>query len=166
MLGDVARLVHPDALARHITLLFDAPPGLPSVQGDRVQLQQVLLNLIQNGMDAIGAEDGRARTVTVTARRSARDTLEISVVDSGSGIPAGDEQQVFDPFFTTKKAGIGLGLSISRSIVEAHGGHLRGENNPAGGATFRFTLPVARGSAGPALKAPGHEVWQAVAGPD
>jgi two-component system sensor kinase FixL len=145
MLGDVARLLRPDALARHITLLFDAPPGLPSVQGDRVQLQQVLLNLIQNGMDAIGTEDGRARTVAVTARRSARETLEISVADSGSGIPAGEEHQIFGPFFTTKKAGIGLGLSISRSIVEAHGGHLHCENNPGGGATFRFTLPVARG---------------------
>ena len=145
MLGDVARLLRPDAVARHITLLFDAPPGLPSVQGDRVQLQQVLLNLIQNGMDAIGPENAAARTVAVTARRAAPETLEISVADSGCGIPAGEENQVFDPFFTTKKAGIGLGLSISRSIVEAHGGRLQGENNAAGGATFRFTLPVARG---------------------
>jgi two-component system sensor kinase FixL len=79
----------------------------------------------------------------VTARRTAASKLEISVADTGGGIPDDQAHRVFDPFFTTKAAGIGLGLSISRSIVEAHGGSLRAENNTDGGATFRFTLPVA-----------------------
>jgi PAS domain S-box-containing protein len=144
MLGDVVRLLRPDAAARHIALPLDVPRDVPPVQGDRVQLQQVLLNLIQNGMDALGPEGAGDRTVAVYARRAEPDFLEVSVADTGTGIAAGEEGKLFDPFFTTKAAGIGLGLSISRSIVEAHGGRMSAENNAGGGATFRFTLPIAR----------------------
>ena len=143
MLDDVATLLRPDAAARHVALEIDAPPDLPRLRGDRVQLQQVLLNLILNGMDAIGAKGGDRRGVAVTARRQGPDTLAFSVADTGTGIAAAQIDRVFDPFFTTKTTGIGMGLSISRSIVEAHRGRLWVENNAEGGATFRFTLPVA-----------------------
>jgi PAS domain S-box-containing protein len=143
MLDDVAALLRPDAAARHIALEIDVPPDLPQLKGDRVQLQQVLLNLILNGMDALGTTVGNGRKVAVTARREGRDLLAFSVADTGTGISAAQIDRVFDPFFTTKTTGIGMGLSISRSIVEAHGGRLWAENNAQCGATFRFTLPVA-----------------------
>jgi signal transduction histidine kinase len=108
-----------------------------------VQLQQVLLNLILNGMDAVGSDAANGRRVAVAARREGRDTLAFSVADTGTGIPSARIERVFDPFFTTKASGIGMGLSISRSIVESHGGRIWAENNAEGGATFRFTLPVA-----------------------
>ena len=146
MLDDVATLLRPDAAARHIAFEIDVPPDLPRARGDRVQLQQVLLNLILNGMDAIGAKGGDRRRVAVTARRQAPDTLEFSVADTGTGVAAGQIDHVFDPFFTTKTTGIGMGLSISRSIVEAHRGRLWVENNAEGGATFRFRLPVEVGA--------------------
>jgi signal transduction histidine kinase len=143
VLGDVATLLRPDAAARHVAMQYDVAPDLPPVHGDRVQLQQVLLNLVLNAMDALRSEGGPNRTVAVTARQEGPGTLEISVADTGTGIPAGQIERVFDPFFTTKTTGIGMGLSISRSIVEAHGGRLWAENNAQCGATFRFTLPVA-----------------------
>jgi len=143
MLDDVAALLRPDAMARHIALDMDVPPDLPRLRGDRVQLQQVLLNLILNGMDAVGSDAANGRRVAVAARREGRDTLAFSVADTGTGIPSARIERVFDPFFTTKASGIGMGLSISRSIVESHGGRIWAENNAEGGATFRFTLPVA-----------------------
>jgi len=143
MLDDVAALLRPDAMARHIALDIDVPPDLPRLRGDRVQLQQVLLNLILNGMDAVGSDAANGRRVAVAARREGRDTLAFSVADTGTGIPSARIERVFDPFFTTKASGIGMGLSISRSIVESHGGRIWAENNAEGGATFRFTLPVA-----------------------
>jgi signal transduction histidine kinase len=106
-----------------------------------VQLQQVLLNLLLNGMDAIGAGD--RRRIAVTVRRDGAGALAFDIADTGTGIERAHLERVFEPFFTTKASGIGMGLSISRGIVEAHGGHLTAENNAEGGATFRFTLPVA-----------------------
>lgn len=144
MLDDVATLLRPDAAARHIALEFSVPPDLPRLLGDRVQLQQVLLNLILNGLDAVGAEGAGTRRVAVTTRRLDFGALEFSVADSGCGIAPERMERIFDPFFTTKTTGIGMGLSISRSIVEAHGGHLWADNNPQGGATFRFTVRTDR----------------------
>jgi C4-dicarboxylate-specific signal transduction histidine kinase len=109
VLGDVATLVGPDAAARHVAMQLEVAPGLPPVHGDRVQLQQVLLNLILNAMDALRSEGDRHRTVAVTARREGPETLEISVADTGCGIPAAQIDRVFDPFFTTKTTGIGMG---------------------------------------------------------
>jgi two-component system sensor kinase FixL len=141
MIDDVATLLRPDAAARHVTLDIDVAPALPKVQGDRVQLQQVLLNLILNGMDAIG--DGDRRRIGVTVHRQGDGFLAFTVADTGSGIEPAHLQRVFEPFFTTKASGIGMGLSISRSIVETHGGDVVVANNAEGGATFGFTLPVA-----------------------
>ena len=110
------------------------------VLADRVQIQQVLVNLLRNGLDAM--ETAERRELTVASRLSKPGVLEIAVSDSGSGISPDALARLFDPFFTTKAAGLGVGLSISRGIVEAHGGHMWAENNPDGGATFRFTLPL------------------------
>jgi len=142
LLADVAMLLRPDAAVRHVGLEFGVPADLPAVRGDQVQIQQVLLNLILNGMDSLEGLNDRPRSVTVTARRDGSKSVEISVSDSGRGIAADHFDRIFEPFYTTKSKGIGMGLSISRGLVEAHGGHLWAENS-AIGATFRFTLPVA-----------------------
>jgi two-component system, LuxR family, sensor kinase FixL len=119
------------------------PAGLPPVSGDRVHLQQVLLNLILNGMDVLGGIPAQDRRVTVRARHNGDPAVEIAVSDSGPGIPADQLARVFDPFFTTKEHGMGMGLAISRTIIAAHGGELWAENNDGRGATFRFTLKTA-----------------------
>ena len=124
-----------------VALKFDFDPNSDSVLTDRVQVQQVLVNLFRNALDAM-AESPR-RELAVTTRRAAGDMIEIAVSDTGPGFAENAQSQLFQPFFTTKKAGMGVGLSISRTIVEAHGGQMQAETNGAGGATFRFTLPVA-----------------------
>ena len=111
--------------------------------GDPIQIQQVVLNLLLNAMDA-AADSGRGRTVKVAVRRAGRAGVEVSVSDAGCGIPSGLEEKLFEPFFTTKPGGMGMGLSIARSIVAAHGGRIWAANNPDGGATLRFVLPVER----------------------
>jgi PAS domain S-box-containing protein len=147
LVGDVASLARADAAARQVKLDVDVPGGLPLVRGDRVHLQQVLLNLILNGMDALNEVSRQERHVSVTARLDGAQTVEIAVSDTGHGIPADKLAHVFDPFFTTKPNGIGMGLPISRTIIEAHGGRLWAENNNGGGAAFRFTLPIAEEAA-------------------
>jgi len=143
VLGDVGKLLRSDAMARHVTLHLDVPPRLPPVHGDRVQIQQVLLNLVLNAMDALEGVRTPRRTITVAARPDGRASVEISVADSGRGIAPDQLARIFEPFFTTKSKGIGMGLSISRSIIESHGGRLWAENRAPEGATFRFTLPIA-----------------------
>jgi two-component system sensor kinase FixL len=118
------------------------PRDLPAVLGDRIHLQQVLLNLISNAMDAIDEAAHKRRSIVVTALRAGKETVEIAVIDTGAGIPKGQSEQIFGSFFTTKATGMGMGLSISRTLVEAHGGRLWAENVEGGGATLRFTLPV------------------------
>ncbi|HEY1942592.1 MAG TPA: PAS domain S-box protein [Roseiarcus sp.] len=111
------------------------------VVADRVQVQQVLVNLLRNAMEAM-SESAR-RELTVASARVFDGMVEISVSDTGPGLPDTVLAKLFQPFFTTKEAGMGVGLSISRTIIEAHGGQMRAETNPTGGATFRFTLPAA-----------------------
>jgi signal transduction histidine kinase len=123
-----------------VKLRVNLPAHLPPVQGDRVQVQQVLLNLIVNGMDALNGNKNNRR-VTVSARLAPARNVEISVSDNGHGIANEKLGKVFDPFFTTKPDGMGMGLPISRTIVESHGGRLWVESNNGSGATFRFTLP-------------------------
>jgi two-component system sensor kinase FixL len=141
--GDVVALVRVDATTRQVKLDVDVPGDLPDVRGDRVHLQQVLLNLILNGMDALNAAGQENRRVSVTARFGGAQIVEIVVADTGPGIPADALAQVFDPFFTTKPNGMGMGLAISRTIIEAHGGHLWAENKNGGGAAFYFSVPIA-----------------------
>jgi signal transduction histidine kinase len=101
-----------------------------------------LINLLLNAMDAVIDQPVHARHVTVSAARRDASTVEFSVIDAGSGIPVETLPRIFDPFFTTKTSGMGMGLAICRTIVQAHGGDIRVENNPRGGAIVRFTLPV------------------------
>lgn len=143
LVGNVTELARQDAVTRHVKLKVSLPADLPAVRGDRVHLQQVLLNLILNGMDALKEANRENRRVTVSARTDSARTVEIAVSDTGHGIAAEKLAQIFDPFFTTKPDGMGMGLAISRTIIEAHGGRLWAENNSDTGATFRFTLPVA-----------------------
>jgi C4-dicarboxylate-specific signal transduction histidine kinase len=141
LLGEVLQLVAREAQARGVTLRLDVAEALPEVVGDRVQLQQVALNLLSNALDAVAAGDRPAREVTVLAGRSG-DGVRVEVRDSGVGMDAETLARIFKPFFTTKPKGMGLGLSISRTIVEAHGGTLSAHSAPPGGATFRIELPV------------------------
>jgi len=122
-----------------ISLRTALDPGLPATTADRVQLQQVLLNLMINGIEAMGDTGGE---LTVTSKRSEDGQLLISVTDSGTGLPD-DSERIFEAFFTTKPQGTGMGLSISRRIVELHGGRLWASRNTGRGATFHFTMPAA-----------------------
>lgn len=142
LLDDSVGLIQPDASRRGILLRLDIPDSLPEVVGDRVQLQQVLLILLLNAMDA--AESGASEHPTVTARAQvAGAVLEATVSDNGPGIPPTGLEKVFEPFFTTKDNGMGLGLTIARSIVKDHGGKLWAESGAGTGATFTLALPIA-----------------------
>ena len=126
------------------TALADA---LPEVLADRVQLQQVLLNLTVNAMDAMKAVTDRPRVLLVRTRSQDERTVLVAVQDSGIGLDSKQMEQIFETFYTTKPEGLGMGLSICRSIIEGHGGRLWAESNKGPGATFQFTLPVAGGGA-------------------
>ena len=117
--------------------------GLTSVCGDRVQLQQVVLNLILNAVEAMGSVEERQRMLSVVTEQRAADVL-IAVHDSGPGIDPEHLQRVFEPFYTTKESGIGMGLSICRSIIDAHGGRLWADADQPRGTIFQFTLPAAQ----------------------
>ncbi len=143
LIDDVRAMVRAEAAARQVKLEVDVPGDLPPVRGDRVHLQQVLLNVILNGMDALNGANRGERRISVIALLNGAQTVEIAVSDTGSGIPGDKLAHVFDPFFTTKPNGMGMGLPISRTIIEAHGGRFWAENNSSGGATFRFTVPIA-----------------------
>jgi len=130
-----------DAAIRNDVLKIELEGGLPLVRGDRIQLQQALLNLVSNSFDALEGSPG-VREILIRTSRKDTDTVIVSVKDSGCGIPAQDMPKIFTHFFTSKPDGLGMGLSISRSIIESHGGRLDAENNPDRGATFSFTLPA------------------------
>jgi signal transduction histidine kinase len=148
LVRDVISLVHSDAVARHVALDCLVAPGLPMVAGDRVHLSQVLLNLIINGMDAIQTSPATNKRVLIEARSREEGGVEVAVTDSGPGVSPEVFDKVFDPFYTTKSGGLGMGLPISRTIIEAHGGRLWAEHAPSGrGLTFRFTLFQAQGAA-------------------
>jgi PAS domain S-box-containing protein len=146
LLESTITLTRIDSSTRKALLQIETAPGLPTVIGDPVQVQQVLLNLVLNAMDAVEDVPVERRKVTVRAERRGPGEVEVAVSDLGHGIAPEGLGRLFEPFFTTKPNGMGIGLSISRSIIEAHGGRLWAENNDREGATFRFTLPLAEGS--------------------
>lgn len=141
---DVALLVHSDAMVRGVDATFDIAGNLPMVCGDGVQLQQVLLNLLLNGFDAVKECSGSERAVELTVREDTGAGVHIMVRDHGTGLATNNMDKIFRPFFTTKPQGLGLGLSISHTIVTAHGGRLWAENNDGKGATFHIALPRGR----------------------
>jgi two-component system, LuxR family, sensor kinase FixL len=147
VIGDVVQLVHSDGILRGIRVDIECQDGLPSVRGDGVQLQQVVLNLLINAFDAMKEATTKEPNVKVRAKTTGEGTVEISVRDHGSGLTSDKLAQIFQPFYTTKRDGLGMGLPISRSIIEAHGGRLWAESNLDLGATFHFTLPVIDGEA-------------------
>lgn len=142
-LANVLALVRSDSTTRKVALETDVASDLPLVMGDPVHLQQVLLNLILNAMDAVADLPVARRKVAVRAQRHSESEVEVAVEDNGPGIAPERLGRLFEPFFTTKANGMGIGLSISHTIIEAHGGRIWAENNAGEGATFRFTLPLA-----------------------
>lgn len=145
--GAVA-LARIEAAQNGIEVVLRLAPDLPPVLADRVQIEQVLLNLMRNGMEAILSHAAATRTLTIEGRRASAQAIEITVADSGPGVPEELAGQLFEPFVTTKPLGMGLGLSISRSIVEAHDGRLRLVKRRGAGAAFAFELPVHEAAAG------------------
>jgi PAS domain S-box-containing protein len=142
LIEEAMSLVRREADASDVVMTSVIDPSLCSVKGDRVQVQQVLVNLLVNAIQAMQDVDGRARALHVSAGSTADAMVRIGVEDSGSGIGGGDPARIFAPFFTTKDEGMGMGLSISRSIIEAQGGRITAANNPLHGATIAFTLPI------------------------
>jgi PAS domain S-box-containing protein len=142
VIGEVVMLAGADALVRNVPLALELDSNLPPVRGDRVQLQQVLLNLILNGLEAMGDGVGGDGKLVIQTDLGGGGTVRVAVRDSGVGIPENTLDRVFEPFYSTKPAGMGMGLSITRSILEAHGGRIWAANNPDRGASIWFTLPA------------------------
>src|SRR5437879_3639468 len=134
-------LLGSEAMRYSISVTMELAADLPQVMGDRIQLQQVMMNLIVNSIDAMKDADG-TRELAITSKRTEDEQLLISVSDTGVGLPAQQADKIFNAFFTTKLHGTGMGLSISRSIVESHGGRLWAADNSPHGASFHFTLPT------------------------
>lgn len=142
LVDEVMSLVRTEAAVRGTKIHKEFEPGPAFVAGDPIHLQQVLLNLVLNALDVVEAMPEGKRWVRIGARRRDDGFIEVSVCDSGSGVPPGMAEQIFSPFFTTKPAGMGLGLSICRTIVEVHGGRIWVDTEAVGGASFCFTLPL------------------------
>jgi signal transduction histidine kinase len=138
---EILALVGDEAKKRKVIMRTQFADDLPPVSGDRVQLQQVGLNLIMNGMEAMSGGDQRPREIVITTRRIEPDQVQVTVEDSGIGLDPNTLAKIFDPFYTTKPGGMGMGLSISRSILQAHGGRLWAKVNDGAGTSFHFTLP-------------------------
>ena len=152
VVSDVIRLLGNDAMLRNVSVKVEPFPGLPVVRGDRIQLYQLALNLIMNGLDAVAERLPGDRWVLVRTAEADGGGVELKVEDSGTGVAASDLARVFEPFFSTKREGMGMGLSICRSIVQVHGGKIWAENNARHGAIFHCVLPVAQQAALAAAK--------------
>jgi two-component system sensor kinase FixL len=142
VIDDVLTLVHSDAVLQNVQIAFERNSALPRVCGDRVQLQQVILNLLMNAFNALKECPNADRQVVVQVQREGAGMIKAAVRDWGVGLNGEMLDKIFLPFFTTRRDGLGMGLAICRSIVEAHGGRLWAENNLDRGATFYFTLLV------------------------
>lgn len=140
---EVLALAQTEARRNRVYIRHQLESGLPPVKGDRVQLQQVILNLIVNGLEAISSSTNGDRELTINSSRGESNNLVVAVRDSGDGLDTTNLERVFDAFFTTKRDGMGMGLAISRTIIEQHGGHIWATPNAPKGAVFQFTLPAA-----------------------
>jgi C4-dicarboxylate-specific signal transduction histidine kinase len=147
LIGECAALARPELTRHGVTLVIDIDAGLPPVLVDRVQIQQVLTNLLLNAMEALGATDPAVRTIEIVAMSDADPRfVAITVIDNGAGLSKDAEQRLWEPFWTSKEGGTGLGLTISQAIVEAHGGRIAHRPTAGGGATFTLLLPSYRDS--------------------
>jgi two-component system sensor kinase FixL len=147
VIEEAAALALVGAADRDIKIHIEIAPNLPAAMMDKVQIQQVLTNLIRNAVEAMA--NMPKRDLTITGKPVKAEAIEIAVADTGPGIAPEVAKDLFRPFVTTKPSGMGVGLSICRSIVQSHGGELKVEPNPAGGSVFRFTLPVQPAEAAP-----------------
>jgi signal transduction histidine kinase len=141
VIREMIALLESEAMRYNISVRTELAADLPQIMGDRVQLQQVTMNLIINSIDATKDVDG-TREIAIKSQRAENEQLQVSVSDTGIGLPPRQADQIFNPFFTTKPHGTGMGLRISRSIIESHGGRLWAADNSPRGATFQFTLPA------------------------
>lgn len=139
---EVLALAESEARRNHVLLKRQLAGDLPFVHGDRVQLQQVILNLIINGLEAIAKSDDGSRELSISSTKDETNNVVVAVRDSGAGLDPANLERVFDAFFTTKADGMGMGLAISRTIIESHGGRLWATTNAPKGAVFQFTIPV------------------------
>jgi signal transduction histidine kinase len=142
--AEVLSMILPDALRRKVTLQSTLEPGLPRIPADRLQLQQVLLNLVDNALDAMDDSPSRSRRLLVCTELEDDEHVKVVVLDTGIGIDPAQTQRLFDSFFTTKSDRLGLGLSMARAIVHMHGGEIWAEQRPSGGAAFIFTVPLSQ----------------------
>jgi signal transduction histidine kinase len=140
IIKEVLSLTEDEAVRRGVAIRLDLAEDLPPVFGDRVQLQQVILNLVMNGVEATASLTDRSREVRISSLEYEGDTVLVAVQDSGVGIDEQASEKIFEAFYTTKPQGMGMGLAISRSIIEDHGGQLWATSNNGSGATFQFTL--------------------------
>jgi signal transduction histidine kinase len=141
VVNEVVALVQRELFSHQVSPRMELAPALPVVVADRVQLQQVIINLVINGIEAMLAVTDRPRELVLRSHGDDAHGVLVSVTDCGVGISSENAGRLFDAFFTTKSAGMGMGLSVCRSIIEAHGGRLWAEPNLPQGATFHFTLP-------------------------
>jgi two-component system sensor kinase FixL len=142
LIREVVLLLHSDAILHNVHIVLEMAPDAPRILGDRIQLQQVMLNLLLNAFQAMKDLSVRERQVTLRSRFEKGNTMIIAVRDRGVGLREDQLEKMFHPFYTTKSDGLGMGLAISRSIIEAHGGRLWAQNNPDGGATLYFSVPA------------------------
>ena len=140
-IDETLHLLRRELSLQRVALRLDLAPGLPPVLGDRVQLQQVVINLVMNGVESMAKASERPHQLIIRSRQHDAGEIVVAVQDSGVGIDAEAADRLFVAFFTTKLGGMGMGLSICRSIIEAHGGRMSAANNAGPGATFQFILP-------------------------
>jgi signal transduction histidine kinase len=141
IIEEVVALADRQASRNEVSVVTELTPDLPLVVGDRIQLQQVILNLMLNGIEAMSGVNDRSRRLVVRSRMQDAEQIRVSIEDCGIGVTEKNISRLFEPFFTTRSQGIGMGLPISRSIVEAHGGRLWAESTVNQGSVFQFTLP-------------------------
>ncbi len=145
VIDDAIALIRREINVHGVALRLDLGSSLPPVDGDRIQLQQVVMNLLMNGIQAMSPVTGRRRELRIRSREHGSDQILVAVEDSGTGIEPGNVDQVFNAFFTTKPDGMGMGLSICRSIIEQHGGRIWASRNSGAGSTFEFALHMSKG---------------------
>ncbi|MEN3354829.1 MAG: hypothetical protein V7640_2987, partial [Betaproteobacteria bacterium] len=142
VINEALSLVQGEARTQGVAFQVEASAGLPQVTADRVEVQQVILNLVVNGIEAMGSMNSEPKVLTIGTACHGADAILVTVRDSGAGLDPHTRDRIFDAFFTTKPQGMGMGLAISRSIVEAHGGRIWATPNSGPGETFQFTLPI------------------------